>query len=560
MAIGKGSERHGSNLGAEACSRPRWRSWVVPVAGLVALLWFVLRVVPRPSRAAYPCQRVAAPLAAGFVAWLCGLAASVTLLRRARLLAWRSRWLAAGLAALGVVAALLLSPGTPVESAGRGVFTPSDPPNSPMGTARGIFPGRVVWVWEPDATSWDGLTGIWSDHVDQAAVTRMCSEVIRSLGGADDDVAAWDALFRHFNQTHGHGNLGYQPGQRIAIKVNMVAIGDDVGHFASPGNRPYNSPQLVLALLRQLVDRAGVAPGDITVYDASQLIPGTIYDLCSAGDLAAVRFVDRTGGDGRELPVHDPAVAIHHADPGVPMRWLPQSVTQADYVVNLAHLKGHYYAGVTLTAKNHFGSTWVESGARFWPGEAIHPYINAYEWTAGPTWLNGPARPMGTYNPLVELMGHRDLGEKTVLFMVDGLYAPVHQSASMEVSPPWQSAPFDGDWTSSVFASQDEVAVDSVCLDFLRSEPTQTYLADDGNHSTVDDYLHEAARADNPPSGTFYDPEGDGTRLISLGAHEHWDNAADKRYTRNLGTGSGIELFSVHVFRDGFESGDTTAW
>jgi hypothetical protein len=235
-------------------------------------------------------------------------------------------------------------------------------------------------------------------------------------------------------------------------------------------------------------------------------------------------------------------------------------VRERNFLSPLAHLKGHYYAGATLTAKNHFGSTWVESGERFWPGEAIHPYINAYEWTTGPTWLNAPARPMGTYNPLVELMGHEDLGEKTVLFMVDGLYSPVHQSASMEDSPPWQSAPFNGDWTSSVFASQDEVAIDSVCLDFLRSEPTQTYLADDTNYSTVDDYLHEAACADNPPSGTFYDPEGDGSRLMSLGAHEHWDNAADKRYTRNLGTGNGIELFAVHVFRDGFESGDTTAW
>ncbi|MBN2105488.1 hypothetical protein JW835_15725, partial [bacterium] len=36
--------------------------------------------------------------------------------------------------------------------------------------------------------------------------------------------------------------------------------------------------------------------------------------------------------------------------------------------------------------------------------------------------------------------------------------------------------------------------------------------------------------------------EGDGTRLSSLGVHEHWNNAADKQYSRNLGTGEGIEL------------------
>jgi hypothetical protein len=56
--------------------------------------------------------------------------------------------------------------------------------------------------------------------------------------------------------------------------------------------------------------------------------------------------------------------------------------------------------------------------------------------------------------------------------------------------------------------------------------------------------LHEAALADNPPSGTFYDPEDDGTAMASLGVHEHWNNPADKQYSRNLGIGAGIELIS----------------
>ena len=31
-------------------------------------------------------------------------------------------------------------------------------------------------------------------------------------------------------------------------------------------------------------------------------------------------------------------------------------------------------------------------------------------------------------------------------------------------------------------------------------------------------------------------------RWPSQGVHEHWNNATDKQYTRNLGTGNGIEL------------------
>jgi hypothetical protein len=129
------------------------------------------------------------------------------------------------------------------------------------------------------------------------------------------------------------------------------------------------------------------------------------------------------------------------------------------------------------------------------------------------------------------------MGEKTVLFLMDALYAN-----DLVDDPPhlkWKMAPFNDQWPASLFASQDGVAVDSVSLDFLRSEWPN--LAD---LSYCDDYMREAALADNPPSKTVYDPEGDGTRLTSLGVHEHWNNAVDKKYSRNLGKDKGIELYT----------------
>ena len=38
--------------------------------GIVSLLWFLVRVIPKPSRAAYPCQKVAFPIASGFIIWI----------------------------------------------------------------------------------------------------------------------------------------------------------------------------------------------------------------------------------------------------------------------------------------------------------------------------------------------------------------------------------------------------------------------------------------------------------------------------------------------------------
>jgi len=62
------------------------------------------------------------------------------------------------------------------------------------------------------------------------------------------------------------------------------------------------------------------------------------------------------------------------------------------------------------------------------------------------------------------------------------------------------SAPFNKYWTCSFFLSQDNVAIESVALDFIRTEqainPNIVFV-----NGALDNYLHEAALADNPPSG-----------------------------------------------------------
>jgi gluconolactonase len=148
----------------------------------------------------------------------------------------------------------------------------------------------------------------------------------------------------------------------------------------------------------------------------------------------------------------------------------------------------------------------------------------------------------GEYRNLVDLMGHSQIGGKTMLYLIDGLYGGVHYAE--KVPRKFKSAPFNDDWTSSLFASQDPVAIDSVGVDFLQAEVAiERYSRMAG----TDDYLHEAALASNPPSKTFYDPDhaGNVVRLASLGVHEHWNNPKQKKYSRNLGKAVGIELVAV---------------
>jgi len=519
--------------------------FLLPLTGFLALLWFLIRVIPKPSRAAYPCQRAAFPLASAFVLWVVGVFTSGYLLRRGRALMSRGRTRAAvaclALAGLVGAAAWLSQPSAPALAAAQQA-------NAPIGTARGLHPGRVVWHHDPDATDWAGPgDGHWwtADHTDQAVVEQMMTRTIMELAGAADEAAAWDALIRHHNRERGRGDVGYAPGERITIKVNLVGChylpgwgGTDPETYDLTSYLDYmnTSPQVMLALLRRLVNLVGADQADVTIGDPMALFPNQ-YHAMLADEFPDVNYLDRQGG----VPDH-PRTAARNST--VPLHWscdtsgcLPDTILAsyagATYLINLANFKSHSLAGVTFCAKNHYGSLLrypVEDG-----------YFGLHESLAART------PDTAGYRALVDLMGHAHLGGKTVLYLIDGLYAGCHP---YDVAPRrWDADPFGGDWTSSLFASQDPVAVESVGLDLMQLEGDPRLYP---QMAGADDYLHEAALAHAPPSGTFYDPDhaGDVQRLSSLGVHEHWNDPIDRRYSRNLGTGDGIELLRLSAVTD----------
>ncbi len=508
----------------ETGGKYHWLVWACPILGLVSLIWFLIRVIPKPSRALYPCQRVAAPLAGGFVIWISGLLGSAFAYRKARHFLYQSRYMVAALCIVLSVLAVWLSLSVSRQATATAAFTPIDPPNSPIGAAKGIHPGRVVWVHDPEAANWDGQTGNWWDdeNTDQDAVDIMLSKSIQGLTGQTSDPNAWDALFRHFNLTRGFGDISYQRGEKIAIKINMNQENSSGGNWSSTVGNP--SPQVIYSLLKQLINVVGVPGSAITIYDASRYIGNPIYNKVRNNpdpNFQAVSFVVRNNlaASGRLPAVYDTANPLYTKS-GI--AYLPTCVTGAKYLINMALLRPHSLFGVTLCAKNHFGSTYFPTGGG-WTPSPMHNYGQR-------------TNPMASYNCLVNLNGHRQLSGKTLLYLIDGLYPARNQSSEVIR---WVS--FGGDWFSSMLASQDPVAIDSVGLDFLRYEDSINPAITDvtGN---PDNYLHEAALADNPPSGTSYDPEGDGMRLASLGVHEHWNNSIERLYSRNLGTGDGIEL------------------
>ncbi len=513
----------------------RWLTWLFPIGGLFALLWFLLRVLPKPSRATYPCQRLAFPVASGFIVWVVGAIGSVAAIRRAKRYFAQSKYVLCVVLVALSIAVVWFAQGITTEEV---LYAEEPTANAPLGRAKGVHPGRVVWVHDPDATDWDGPgDGHWwqSNHTNQAVVDRMMSRAIQALSGEDSDAAAWDTLIKHFNNTRGRGDVGYQEGEKIVIKVNFVGCIRIWNRRPVTSIEDYNlrsldymntSPQMIIALVRQLVNKVGAEQHNITVGDTLCYFPNEYYEMCYK-EFPNVSYLELLGKFGRTAAKHS-SLPFYWSTPdaaGKETDYVPQSYARADYLINLANLKSHNdQGGVTLCAKNHYGSL-VRKPARITSHYDMHKDL-PYK-TPG----------MGHYRPLVDLMGHEHMGGKTLLYLIDGLYAGQH--AKERAPTKWNLQPFNGDWTSSLFASQDPVAIDAVGFDFLWSE------WNDGSHrSGTTDYLIEAALADSPPSGTFYDPdhEGNVTRLASLGVYEHWNNPRDKQYSRNLGMGDGIEL------------------
>jgi hypothetical protein len=513
-----------------------WSRILFFTLGLGSLGWFLVRVIPKPSRAAYPCMRAAAPLASSFVAYLIGIGTFTLLMRKARERFRHARYVVASLFIVAGLATGFVTISLNNAKLNAQSLQDKQDPNMPLGQGKGIFPGRVVWVHNPDATNkncTDGSGDYWymDKNTDQEIVDNMFADGLKRLTGENTLAEAWDAIFHSYNNTHGRGDVGYQAGEKIVIKINLNGQGN-----SNPNANVNTSPQICHALLDHLINTCGVAQTDISIGDPNVSMNTQTYSKLHGSFPNVVYW-----GSGAGLTTaSSTGTPVFFSSDGDLEYVLPQAYVNATYMINAPVFKKHHRAGISIAAKNHFGSFAPYYGGAW----NLHYSLPCPDATSVAS--NGN---YGVYRCFVDIMGHKDLGGKTILYLVDGIWGSTNWG-----HPPvkWAMTPFNNDWPNSMFLSQDPVAVESVCFDFLYEEfdenhPTEGVFVGDSkgpypHFPGTDDYLHQAADPSLWPAGIEYDPENDGSVLTSMGTHEHWNNSVEKKYTRNLGTGTGIEL------------------
>jgi hypothetical protein len=539
------------------------------IMGIASTGWFLIRVIPKPSRATYPCMRVAAPFMSGFVTYLLAVAGLTAVSRRTRRKIINVRFGATLLLLAGVIVAIAVIPGNNTAALFQATETrtgPEDGPNQPIGEAKGIFPGRVVWVWNPDATNekfehnnFDNYDFFISpQNNNPEVIARMFHDGVLKLTGKKNIDKAWDAMFKYFNEKKHNRKVGYAKGEKIFIKINQGQAGwvlsqeDKKNGYALPNTlqkgqemrkvsmEPTETgPYAVLELLRELVNEAGVDQADISVGDPMDPIYAHNYNVW-VKEFPNVKYIDRSSTNfGRTLIKITEKPLVYYSDKTTNDK-LYDVIENANYVIMMAALKSHGAAGISLTAKLNFGNI-GRNGA----GHLHYSHIaNRRE-----------GKPTNTgyhkYRVFVDLMGSKYLGQNTLFWFVEGLFG----GGASEVKGPvkYFMAPFNNNWCNSMFMSLDPVAIESVGYDFLRTEWDGVHKHDAVNNEWesmpnaygVDDYMHQAADTANWPKGIKYDPDNSGKPIPVLGVHEHWNNPVDKQYSRNLGTGNGIELVSV---------------
>lgn len=387
------------------CKYKKKTSLGILVYGLLSLFWLVFRSGRKPDRLRYPCQRLAASNVLLFFAWLGSVITGWLSYRKIK---EKLTWSGIGIT---IVLVLLVVSGVKYYR----VWQDNLKPREVWGQSSR---STVVWVKNTNATNgWAGD----SSKVNEAVVRQMLDQAIMQLVNTNSVESAWSQILPCGSNCSN---------KKIAIKVNFNnSSGSGTDNSCYRDHCP--TTQVINALLKQLIENKGLSQSNITVYDTSRGFPD-YYSQAIRSRYPNVRL----NPDRSQRPPCSVDESVLGAHFGC-------ALAEADYLINMPLLRTHGNPGVTLSLKNHLGST-----------------LNCKSFHS--RFSSGAGQ-----NSLVLLNSHPFIKGKTILVVADGLYGLKRGGPGCRNGCAQDSNFFNA---NSIFVSVDPIAVDSVMIDYLASE------------------------------------------------------------------------------------------
>ena len=321
-------------------------SFIFVTVGLFSSIWMLIRLIEKPSRIQYPCQRAAFPFVATFLSWLAGTLVSLGLIKYVRT---NKGYI------INLVGLVLIVLGITVFICSKSTIFSAEVYASEIKFNKYQFSGQSIYL-EPEATvSIVKSAKTKADDLTEADIFEMVSEAVQLAGGLESII---------------------QNGHTVILKPNLVL-----------GNDDSNNP----ALLPKEVN--GVTTDYRVTRSVARLVrslnpDGKIYIIEGSGNSGYPEFSKRTTRDNfitlgytRELiPEVDSIIALEETSSYLQFSsgnlvsiTLPDSIAlyphelkpnkskefylhkiyaQADVVISLPVLKNHIMTGPTGAVKN----------------------------------------------------------------------------------------------------------------------------------------------------------------------------------------------------------------
>ncbi len=319
---------------------------ILPVLGLAALIWFIIRVIPKPSRALYPCQQAAFPLATSFIIWFLGTGISWLSFRKARNLFYASRnlyaitYLFMALCIFGVSGIML--PGTSLMG--------NDPVRYPL--PAGLVPAVVEMEAVDESVVLPSAKVSVVQSGNQLAEQISFEEVLSMVRKAVEEAGGLENIVENLDE--------------VILKPNLVGLPEtwlDEFTEANGKTTDWRVTRAVAMLVREINP-----DGKIFVMEGSgsqptrQIMEKLNYDSVHIPEVDGFLCLEEESGDygdegsdklyGKFL---QPAERLYPMDlmPGEsPVYYLNKQYYNADVLISIPVLKNHDAASFTGSIKN----------------------------------------------------------------------------------------------------------------------------------------------------------------------------------------------------------------